>query len=117
MKLIAYDRLIEDLKAQALTCKESKLAHKEAQRTVSRVTNASKLSWADYMKLCRPVDTTRAAAAAASEAMTKLCVFRAHLRGRKHLTPNSCWADQVEGWINNLEERYTIEVSDTRAAG
>lgn len=117
MKKIDYARLSSDLKAQAESCKQAKLAYKEAQRALDRAPKNQ--SYQDYLKLSCAIGSARNVSMTESDEMTKLCVFRAHLRGRTHLTPNSAFNDYVEGWIESLTERYTIEVldEDQRAAG
>jgi len=40
----------------------------------------------------------------------------AAVRGRKHLTENSVWADQVDGWIATLEARYALPDEPAEAA-
>jgi len=110
VKKIDYARLSSDLKAQAESCKQAKLAYKEAQRALDRA--PKNRSYQDYLKLSRTIDGARAYAADQSEVMTRLCVFRAHLRGRTHLTPNSVYNEHADGWIEGATNEYTIEVSD-----
>jgi alkylhydroperoxidase family enzyme len=63
----------------------------------------------------KQVGRWRAEAGALSEHMTKLCVFKAHLRGRTHLTANSVYADLAAGWIAELTPRY--QIAEAKIAG
>lgn len=107
---IDMKQLKTDIKAQAQACVEAKKAFREAQRALSIFQRENKTyTWDQIKAFMNPVDRCRSEAAFASEMMTKLCVFKAHLRGRKHLTENSVWNDQVVGWIADLEDRYALK--------
>jgi hypothetical protein len=90
---IDVKRLKSHLKNTAAECSTAKNTFKMYQR---------QKEWVQ-------IEKWRSECAKLSEHMTKLCVFRAHLRGRTHLTANSFYAEQAAGWIAELEERYALK--------
>lgn len=101
-----------DIKDAAARCVQAKKAFREAQRALSIFRRENKTcTWQEIRVFANTVEAGRSEAAVASEEMTQLCVFRAHLRGRKHLTENSVYAGCVVGWIDELEPRYMVEES------
>jgi len=114
---IDMKRLRTDIKAQAAECSHEKKTYREAQRALSIFQRDTKnYTYPQIRALMDPVDGARSKSGYAAEMMTKLCVFKAHLRGRKHLTENSVWADQVDGWIATLEDRYALPDKPAEAA-
>lgn len=106
------ERLRIDLKAAAEWCSKTKRKAREAQRVLSAVQHQEKHSGeiAGERRRCTDaVNATRGDAHGASLAMTKLCVLRAHLRGREHLSSGSSLSAFVKEWIAELEPDYRIE--------
>lgn len=96
-KKINVGALREELKATADLCAKSKLAFKEAQRKFSK--NAG--SW-------REVNACRSAASDSAMTMTRLCVYRAHLRGLKHLSDTAPLAGYAKQWIQETEDDFLV---------
>jgi hypothetical protein len=90
---IDMTRLKTHLKNTAAECSTAKQTFKMYQR----------------QKDWKQVNHWRGEVALCSEHMTKLCVFKAHLRGRKHLTENSVYAAEAAGWIAQMESFYGIK--------
>lgn len=101
------DSLKADLKNTAIACRESKKAVADAQRAFSACPKDA--TWQERMKLCDGISKARSAAASASLTMTKLCVFRAHLCGRSHLSAGSSLLGFVKEWISDLEIDYAMD--------
>lgn len=101
------DSLRKNLKDTASLCQETKKAVVEAQRAFSACPKDT--TWQERMKLCDGISKTRGAASSAALTMTKLCVFRAHLRGRSHLSAGSNLLGFVKEWISDLEIDYAVE--------
>jgi len=117
---IDMKKLKQDLKDTAARCAQTKHEFKSAQRAVSVFQSTMKqegksYTWQELYERMKVVDKLRGAAASASWAMTSLCVFKAHLRGRAHLSANSSLQDQVAGWIAGGFERYSTQTIE--AAG
>lgn len=105
MKKIDMKRLKADIKAASQACIDAKKARKEAERAVSAYTSDS---WSERRKLIDASLRTRADVADAKLAVTRLCVFRASLRGKTHLTENSEFACEVAWWIEAGQEKYAL---------
>lgn len=111
---VKYDieALKSDTKNAALRCAKAKHRLRETQRVLSGVRHAEKwgaMSYDECMEYVRKVNTSRAEAGDVATAMTKLCVFKAHLRGRTHLSAGSNLLEFVKGWIEELASDYALE--------
>lgn len=102
------EKLKSDLKSQAELCKKNKTECRAAQRDLSRLSDNPNATWQDARNLANTVGRARGASFAAAWKMTMLCVYRAHLRGRKHLSANSSDAFCEEGFIDAAEEIYGL---------
>ena len=99
-------KLTDDLKATASLCLERKKNAREAQRALSL--RPKDLPWKEVQKLINGVSTWRSLAGEASTNMTILCVLRASLRGKKHLSENSSLNEFVEKWIATTTPKYIL---------
>lgn len=95
--------LRSDLKTTAFRCRNAKLKLKEAQRALSL---ADLKDHRQYEQLRLAINKSRVEYQAAARLMTKLCIFRADLRGRCHLAPFSGDGDYD---IERLKKGYLIE--------
>lgn len=95
--------LRSDLKTTAFRCRSAKLKLKEAQRTLSL---ADLKDHRQYEQLKLAISKSRTEYQAAARVMTKLCIFRADLRGRCHLAPFSGSGDYD---IDRLRNDYLIK--------
>ena len=112
-----------DLKKAAIRCREGKKKLVEAQRALSTAPKDTPYSRGfgdsglEIRGLVDAIHETRGVAASASLTMTKLCVFRAHLRGRTHLSEGSGLLGFVREWIDELSVDYMlVEQADKPAA-
>ena len=108
------DSLRTALKDTASLCRETKKAVVEAQRALSACPKDA--TWQERRKLSDTITKARCDAASAALTMTKLCVFRAHLRGRSHLSEKSSLFGFVKEWISELEADYALPEVDKPAA-
>ena len=105
------DTLKLDLKKTAIQCRESKARVVEAQRVLSACPKDA--GWPERRKLADAISTSRGDAASAALTMTKLCVFRAHLRGRSHLSEGSGLLGFAKEWISELEIDYALAETES----
>lgn len=96
-----------EIKTTAEACRNTKRALTEKNREWPKV--AAMQIWQESTKHSMKIAELAGDLRVLRERMTALCVFRAHLRGRKHLTENSVFTDQVSSWIENLEAEFVIE--------
>lgn len=109
---IDIERLKADMKQAAEWCSKAKRKAREAQRVLSAVQHQEKHSGeipGERRRCVDEVNATRGEAHSASLAMTKLCVLRAHLRGREHLSSCSSLGAFVKEWIAELTPDYVSE--------
>lgn len=111
-KTVNIELLKADLRATAEACRDAKQERRSAEQALSAWTKANPTApWQAYMREANKVNTARNVAASLSDDMTWLCVLRAHLRGRTHLTANSVYAPQAEKQIAALLDRYKLKES------
>lgn len=108
------DSLKLALKNTAILCRDSKKAVVLAQRALS--TCSKDATWDERRKLSTTIDKARGEAHSAALTMTKLCVFRAHLRGRNHLSEKSSLLGFVKEWISDLEADYALPLEADKPA-
>lgn len=105
-KKINVGALREELKATAVLCAKSKTAFKEAQRAFSALPETA--TWKERQTLSDIVNARRSDADSAALTMTRMCVYRAHLRDRKHLSDTAALAHYVQKWIAETEAGFVI---------
>jgi hypothetical protein len=112
---IDMQQLKHDIKTLAEQCAKAKRDYKQAHRALSLAANTPGHLWQTGVNLSRAISEAHAAHRNAAYNMTQLCVFRASLRGRRHMAENSYYADRVDGWIENLTGVYACEETQEAA--
>lgn len=105
-KKINVGALREELKVTAKLCAKFKAAFREAQRSFSALPATA--PWKERQALSDIVNARRSEADSAAMTMTRLCVYRAHLRGRKHLPAGAALEQHVNDWIAETEDDFLI---------
>jgi hypothetical protein len=112
---INMQELKRDIKLLAAQCADAKRDYKHACRLLTKTAREPGYDWKVGINLGQAISEAHAACANAAYNMTQLCVFRASLRGRRHLPENSRYADRVDGWIENLTSLYACEETQEAA--
>lgn len=115
---VKYDMeaLKSDMKEAALDCAKAKHRFREAQRILSAVRHQENHSGeipGERVRCVGVVNAARSDVGAAALTMTKLCVFKAHLRGRAHLSAGSSLLPLAKGWITELAPQYVLKEPQT----